>query len=305
MQSLKLGLVCISEILRARKIAFKTMTRRSFNEHGHAAGLCILNDRILHNSKVVLEIVKHCSSIGIAHYRVSSDLFPLISDKTLGLSIYSLPDIEQIKENLFDAGQYARDAGISISSHPSQFNVLASYNETVVLNTITELNHQSLVLDLMGFGHDFKTPMCLHLSCAPKLQIESIDSYVNRFLHNLASCDIGVQSRLVLENEDKGYWNCHNLYSNFAEYIPLVYDNLHDKCNPSDADPDNLIEIFKNSWLGFTPVFHWSEGVGSSSKHARVASHIPAVVSENTDAIWEVELKDKDQAIIEIIRGAV
>jgi UV DNA damage endonuclease len=303
MPSLKLGLVCISEVLRERKLAFNTMTRKSFNEHGRVGGLPILSKRILHNTAIVLEILKHCAAVGISHYRMSSDTFPLVTDKTLGLSIDDLPDITSIKANLLAAGDYARRVGISISSHPSQFNVLASYTESVVRNTIDELNHQSLVLDLMGFSHDFSTPMCLHLSCAPKLNLECIDSYVGRFLHNLAACDIGVQSRLVLENEDKGFWNCERLHSNFFDYIPLVYDNLHDACNPSDTCNDSIVRIFRNSWRGFTPVFHWSEGIDGTNKHTGSASHIPSVVLNNPDVTWEVELKDKDYAILKILRG--
>lgn len=305
MYHLKLGLVCISEQLREHKKAFKTMTRKSFGEHGREAGITILSNRILHNTVTVLEVLRHCSLSGIRHYRMSSDTFPLITDKTLGLTISDLPDIEQIINNLLAAGRYARSVGITISSHPSQFNVLTSYSETVVRNTIDELNHQSAVLDMMGFEHDFKTPMCLHLSCGPKLNLESMTSYVGRFLHNLASCDIGVQSRLVLENEDKGYWNCTRLHTNFFDYIPLVYDNLHDACNPSDEDHKSIVQVFKNSWRGFTPVFHWSEGVDGTNKHTPRASHIPKVVINNTDCIWEVELKDKDLAIQEILCGEV
>lgn len=298
MRDLKLGLVCISEMLRdTNRLSFKTITRKSYNKAGCDAGLITLSRRILHNTCVIRVILEHCHTLGIVHYRMSSDTFPLVTDPTLGISMDDLPDIIEIKSNLLAAGDYARRVGITCSSHPSAFNVLCSYSETVVKNSITELNHQSDVLEIMGFSPDFKTPMCLHLSCAPRLSVECLNSYVSRFLNNLSQCNIGVQSRLVLENEDKGYWNAAALYANFGDLIPLVYDNLHDKCNPSSGC---MVAQFKSTWRGFTPVFHWSEGIESSNKHTARASHIPSVVNNNRDCIWEVEIKDKDYAILEI-----
>lgn len=305
MSKLRLGLVCISEVLRKQhKIAFRTMTRKQFLSMPRERACAVLSSRILYNTSAIRNyILPHLVDVGISHYRVSSSMFPLITDQTLGLSYDDLPDIEYIRENLAAAGAYARDNDISISCHPDQYNVLASYNDDVVKRSIHELNHQSNVLDMMGFSQDFSSSMCLHLNCNPRLKIEDVFTYRQRFIANLARCNTGVQKRLVLENEDKGFWNCDNLYGFFHDVRPLVYDNLHDACNPSEHTSDIYATMFASTWGKYRPVFHWSEGlVDGSNKHAKRATHIPDVVVRNANHVtWEVEIKDKDYAILEIL----
>ena len=77
-------------------------------------------------------------------------------------------------------------------------------------------------------------------------------------MRNFFACDIGVRNRLVLENEDKGFWSCQNLYKYFYSYMrhvynfnfPLTLDNLHDKCNPSKDQDGNGCGIIKISLIG-------------------------------------------------------
>lgn len=299
---MKLGLVCISEILKAnQKIAFKTMTRKSFNSMDRNQAIAVLSSRILHNTIVVRQIIAHLSNVGISHYRISSCMFPLITDPSLQLCYNDLPDLDSIHKNLAAAGSLSRECNISLSCHPDQFNVLASYNPNVVEKSIHELNHQSHVLDLMGCPQDLSSPMCLHLNRAPDFKQETVQQYKSRFLHNLSCCSAGVRARLVLENEDKSFWNAANLYETFGSFIPLVYDNLHDKCNTSNVDSLVLADLFKKTWHNYTPVFHWSEGINGSRAHCDRASHVPNCVLENLDCTWEVELKAKDFAILEIL----
>ena len=301
-QKLKLGLVCISNILQeTENVRSRTMTRKGFlKESDESISISKLSERILNNTLVVKKTIEHCHDLGISHYRIGDSCFPLVTDPKLGLSLDLLPDIKEIRKNLFQAGEYARKHGISLSSHPSQYNVLGSYNPDVVTNTIRELNHISNVLDMMGCPQSYATPICLHLSVGVKIDTETEEEYRDRFMKNLSQCDLGVQHRLVLENEDKGYWSCKKLYRLFNKYIPLVYDNLHDACNPS---PDNCdwVTLFKETWRHYTPVFHWSEGIDGSNRHTDYFSHIPDVVRDNPDVIWECEVKAKDRAIQQIL----
>ena len=97
--SVTYGLVCISEVLKDfdKSIAFKAMTRKRFNDlsakEGREFAMNELSERVLHNVKTTLQIVKHCSSNKINHYRVSSMLFPLATDPTLKLNVDDLKDI--------------------------------------------------------------------------------------------------------------------------------------------------------------------------------------------------------------------
>lgn len=298
---MKLGLVCISELLKLQNktLAFKSMTRTQFLKGDRASNILELSHRCLHNCNLVHTILQHCLSHGIKHYRISSSLFPLVSDTSLSLQLIDLPHWRQMANILAAAGYFARENGISVSMHPDQFNVLVSYNSSVVDRSINELNHQSIILDMMGYKQDLSNPMCLHLNCTPRLEEESLDAYRNRFLQNLARCSSGVRARLVLENEDKGYWNCERLHSVFGKDRALVYDNHHDSCNPSGND---WAKVFADTWGEYCPVFHWSEGINGGRSHADYASHIPQIVEELAERVtWEVELKAKDRAIVKIL----
>ncbi len=297
---MNIGLVCISEILKSqnKQHAFQTMTRSRFNALGRHQAIAQLSSRIKHNASLCSLIINHCHAVGIKHYRISSNLFPLITDESLGLCYADLPDFDQIKDILAQAGDNARRLGISLSSHPDQFNVLPSLNQDTVRRTITELNHQAYVLDLFGCPQDYSAPMCLHLNLSFDSDKETIVEYVARFSRAFNHCVAGVRQRLVLENEDKGFWNCENLYKYFKPF-PLVFDNLHDQCNPSSFCHFNL---FKSTWQNFTPVMHWSEGLADKPRsHAAFASHIPKVVQNNTDCVWEFELKSKDRGILQVL----
>lgn len=295
-----LGLVCISEMLKQnnKNDAFQTMTRKRFNDLPRHDAIHQLSQRILHNSNMTYKIIWHCINNNIKHYRISSNLFPLITDATLGISYDDLADFQSIKNNLQKCGDLARQHGVSISSHPDQFNVLPSFNEQTVVKSIAELNHQSFVLDLMGCPQDYRAPMCLHLNLSFDATKESISNYIHRFQSALSQCNAGVQKRLVLENEDKGFWNASNLHQYFGDFIPLVFDNLHDVCNPSAFC---CFDMFRATWKHYKPVMHWSEGINNSRSHTDYVSHLPNVVECNNDCTWELEVKAKDFAILQVL----
>ena len=323
-----LGLTCISEQLKEKnkkKYSFRTMTRKRFNDlcvkDGRDEAFKELSQRILHNARTTRYIIRHCIDNNILHYRLSSSLFPLLTDETLGIDLDNLPNIREIREELSFAGKIATDFDISIGSHPDQFNVLASNNQDAVNRTINELNFQASVLDMLGLPQDHTAPMNIHINGTPP-QIESnndpdsilnarIKEMADRFYNNLMRCDAGVFNRLTIENEDKGFWNVDNILL-FSDYIflkynfnlPVCYDNLHDFCNPSEER--NI--IFQAERCAYTwaeecsPVFHWSEGTPEKPRaHAEyfALGNIPRIIAinPNKEAKWECEVKGKDKAI--------
>jgi len=307
-----LGLTCISEILKEKdkvKYSFRTMTRRGFNnicvKDGKDEAVERLSERILHNARTTRYIIRHCSENNILHYRLSSALFPLITDDATEVSIEDLPDCTQIKEELCFAGKIARQFNISIGSHPDQFNVLASKNLDAVDRTITELNFQASVLDMLGLPQDHTAPMNIHINAPlPRAEHEDVkegvdsESFLNyqisevaeNFYDNLMKCDSGVYNRLTIENEDRGAWNVDNIIK-FSDYIfqqfkfnlPVCYDNLHDTCNPSEVlNVAWQAERCAYTWVNqkskakileegdfIAPVFHWSEGKNDGDPNPR------------------------------------
>ena len=319
-----LGLTCISEELKdkdKKKYSFQTMTRKRFNDlcvrDGKNEAIEELSQRILHNVRVTRYIIRHCISNNILHYRLSSALFPLVTDEKTEVTLNDLPDKVLIQEELEFAGKIAKDFGISIGSHPDQFNVLASANRDAVSRTINELNFQASVLDMLGLPQDHTAPMNIHINYTPQAD-ETLEVIATRFFRNLSMCDKGVYKRLTIENEDKGFFNVDNcikfsdyLFETFNANIPVCYDNLHDFCNPSeDHNVSFQAERCAYTWVNqgegdndfLAPVFHWSEGTPekprSHAEYFALGNSPPHIaIDPKKEVKWECEVKGKDKAI--------
>jgi len=319
-----LGLTCISEELKDKdkvKYSFRTMTRKRFNDlcnqEGRDEAVNQLSERILHNVIVTQYIINHCHSSNIRHYRLSSALFPLLTDQTLEISLEDLPHKARIEQELKFVGLIAEKFDISIGSHPDQFNVLASPDRDKVNRTINELNFQASVLDMIGLPQDHTAPMNIHINYSPKGD-ETLEDVAEKFYTNLMKCDSGVYNRLTIENEDKGFFNIDNcikfseyLFNKYNHNLPVCADNLHHQCNPSEvSDFAWQAERCAYTWVNngegdnhfISPVFHWSEGKPEKPRsHADYIAfgNFPPYIAIEPDkpAKWEIEVKAKCKAI--------
>jgi len=313
---MKLGLVCISELLRDKspELKFQTMTRAQFNKKSREESIEILSSRVAHNLKVTIETIKHCKEVGIKHYRLSCKLFPLITDPTLNLQVEHFPNYDIIIHRLQEIGKTAQRLQISLSIHPDQFVVLGSNSDDVCAKSIIELNFHAWVLDTCGMPRDYTCPINIHPSLS---KFDSVEAFMDKLINNYFKCDAGVRTRLVFENEDKGFWNCSNLYEYFHNYtkhkynfaFPLTYDNLHDQANPSLNSDDKKIDMrdwvmkFYHTW-NVEPIFHWSEAAeGTVRNHARILTTSPK--DFGFDITWEVEVKGKDKGFEHLLNKSL
>lgn len=308
---LKYGLVCISNTLRDKdpEMAFKTMTRTQFLKMERRAAVFELSSRILHNLNVTYETLKQCFELGIQHYRISCKLFPLMTEPNLKLNVAEFLNCEKIIQRLSDIGSLAKQLGISMSCHPDQFVVLGSNSDDICNKSIVELNFHAWVMDSMGLPQNYSAPINIHPSLS---KFESPEKFVDKFIRNFFQCDVGVRNRMVIENEDKGFWSCGNLYKYFHAYMknnynfhfPLTLDNLHDACNPTKNEVGEIIPYkdhyfkFYSTW-NVVPVFHWSEGIGKTKNHADNITSIPA--DFGLDCIYECEVKNKDKGFMHLL----
>jgi UV DNA damage endonuclease len=285
------NLCCISNELKEQDLKFQTMTWKRFNqlfdEHGEEYALNELGKRWLNNVDVTIMHIEHCAREGWG-YRVSSALFPCLTHPAFQYTVEDVPQYEQIM-NLFDYCKANNAWDVRLSTHPDQFNVLASENNLSVHKTIQELNHHGWVMDQLGCQRNYYNPMNIHVNCT-KGDLADIAA---RFMSNLNKCDQSVISRLVVENEDKGCWTVANLLEHFD--IPITYDNLHDKCNPDEYLDDAAYKCAR-TWGNVKPLFHYSESHPDKTNprsHADMPTDFPA--SDSYD--WDIELKSKDAAI--------
>jgi UV DNA damage endonuclease len=318
---MKLGLVCISEQLKSKdkKLAFKTMTRKRFNEltdlHGRDFAIKELTDRILNNIDITSKVIKHCESKGISHYRLTCAGFPLITDPTLNLSFDKLHNPSNVRLELNLLGKQIMNSNVSVGSHPDQFNVLASLNKEAVKKTIHELNFQSSIIDYMRLPNDLSVPVNIHVNASPVNKLAKINDQIaelgDRFYEGYKLCSDSVKNRLTIENEDKGFFSVQNILK-FHRYlkrkykvsVPICYDNLHDECNNTCGnDIETNMELCVKTWpKKIIPVFHWSQGIPDKPRSHRdyySTNYFPPIASREIK--WECEVKAKDYAICQLL----
>ena len=287
------NLCCISNELKADGYSFRTMTWKRYLDlasESESDALFELGERWYNNVYVTRKTIKHCAKNGWG-YRVSSSLIPLLTHPQLNHNLEEIPQYNEIQE-IFDDIRQNDSWGVRLSTHPDQFNVLASENSDSVERTINELNHHGWLMDELGCHRNHYNPINIHINCS-KGEPSDIAA---RFWDNLERCEENVTQRLVVENEDKGVWNVQNLitYVHSPYDIPITYDNLHDECNPSPEleDPMTLCDA---TW-DCKPLFHYSES-HPDKKNPRSHCDIPVDIPPSEGYDWDIECKAKDRAI--------
>jgi len=283
--------------LKDRNICFGTTTKKRFLSLERNQAVALASSKALQNVTTTFETIKYCYNNGW-NYRISCNLFPLLSLPEANLVYEQYPDYNQIEDVFAQCKAFVETTNIRLSNHPDQFVVLGSEKDNVVANSIRELEINAWIMDKLGCTRSYYNPINLHVNkngiCA---------DVAKRVLDNMKRCSIGVTSRLVLENEDKGVWNVENMIQHFGHHLPITYDNLHDTCNVSTYNCATAFANCVDTWQKHNtkPLFHYSESiVGGSNKraHADMPVNVPISYGYNVD--FEIELKSKDAAIIHL-----
>ncbi len=225
------GYCCINMTLIKERGVYigRGMIKRTFAEKGikYAGELAEANVRDM------IEIIKWNENKGIKMYRMSSDMFPWMSEYELK----DLPNYKKICTLLQGAGNLAAKYGQRLTFHPGPFNVLASLNENVVKKTIRELNQHAEVMDLMGLPKTPYAAMNIHLNTTQGGKEEAMQ----RFCDNFEMLSHSAKSRLVIENDDKEkQYTVEDLYEGVYSKvnIPITFDYHHHWCHPGKLSQD-------------------------------------------------------------------
>ncbi len=155
---MNIGYACINMTLGSQKPKVTTnrgMIRKTFD----AKGIPYVSDLALQNIRDLIEVIKWNEKNNIKFYRMSSDMFPWMSE----YEFTDLPDYKKICVLLSGVGKLADRYGQRLSFHPGPFNVLASPSENVVKKTIVELNKHSQIMDLMGLSRTPYNKINIHV----------------------------------------------------------------------------------------------------------------------------------------------
>jgi UV DNA damage endonuclease len=289
----RIGLCCISLKLKEQGFGHQTMTFKRFNSLPREEALEILGSRIQNNLMVTDKTIQFCAENNYV-YRVSSDIFPLITYDEANVNLEDLPNYDAIQDE-FDIAQSISSTNVRVSAHPSEFNSLSSLNEKVVEKTITELNFYSSFFDRIGLPADRRSPMNFHVHNNNGTREE----IAHRFYNNFKKLDNNCQARVTIENDDKlNCWSVKELVDIFHPItrIPICFDYLHHKCHPNGLTEREAINMCWDTWQT-RPLFHYSES--REGNNPRAHADYPENTFDNYGLEFDIdlELKAKDLAL--------
>jgi len=296
---MRIGYACINMTLGEKNITTnRGMIRKTFD----SKGLNYVSELSLQNVRDLIEVIKWNEKNGINLYRMSSDMFPWMSE----YEIEDLPDYEKIKENLLVAGNLSKDLDQRLSFHPSPYCVIASENPDVVKKSIKELRQHGQIMDLMGLERSYKYPINIHINTTKPTKKDAADRFINTFKVLPES----VKKRLVVENDDKKtQFTPSDLYEMIYKEsgIPITYDFLHHKCNPDSLSEMEALDLCISTWPKETiALTHFSDSrklfEDSSAKEVAHSDWIWSKI-ETYDRVFDIELevKMKDLALLKYL----
>lgn len=302
METTNYGYCCINTTLRkSDKITTnRSMIKKTYKERGieYASELALLN------VKDLVKIINWNNRNGIKLFRMSSDIFPWMSEYELS----DLPDYDKISNVLKGVGKIAMDNGQRLTFHPGPFDVLASATQSVVDKCIIDLNKHGQIMDLIGLPRDHSAPINIHVNTTQGGKSEAMQ----RFVDNFKLLDDSVRTRLVVENDDKeSQYTTEDLYEGvFSKTgIPITFDYHHHWCHPGKLTQEEALKLAAKTWpTNIKQLVHYSscqmlhEDETQTNKRAH-SDYIYEFIDDyglNLDV--ELEAKAKELALLKYVK---
>jgi UV DNA damage endonuclease len=185
-------------------------------------------------------ILEYLADHEIAMYRMATALAPYASHPELP---QFHGQVEECSEQLAAVGALAGRLGIRLSTHPGQYTVLNSENESTRRNAVTELEVQARLMDAMGLPGE--SVVVLHVGG----KAGGLEAGVDRFLRGFEELSGGARSRLVIENDDRSYGVVAVTDLARRAGVPVVFDVHHHHCNDPDRLPDrDALGLALSTW---------------------------------------------------------
>lgn len=302
MTEVNYGYCCINTTLqKSDKITTnRSMIKRTFE----AKGITYASELALQNVKDLVKIINWNNRNGVKLFRISSDMFPWMSEYNLS----DLPDYDKIKNILKGAGKIAMDNGQRLTFHPGPFDVLASLNEKVVQKCIIDLNKHGEIMDLLGLPRDHSAPINIHVNTTQGGK----EAAMQRFVDNFHLLDVSVRKRLVVENDDKeSQYTTEDLYVGVYNKVgvPITFDYHHHWCHPGELTQEEALKLASTTWpKGITQLVHYSscqmihEDETQTNKRAHADYIYEHIETYGMSLDIELEAKAKELALQKYVK---
>jgi len=234
---------------------------------------------------------------GIKSFRLSSSLFPLYE---FAGSIARSD--EELSTKLMVLGEIFRRNQIRVTTHPGQFTVLSSDKQTVVDNSIKELEYHAWIFDKMGLDRSPYYAINIHGGKANRKE---------QLIEVIKSLPESVKSRLTLENDEKCYTVSDLVQIHNSCGVPVVFDSHHHNFNDGGLSPIDASNLALSTWGKIKGLQHLSntepgkENAGFNDKraHSQMIHYVPdfqlQYMRDNTVDI-DIEAKSKNLAIFKL-----
>lgn len=290
---MRLGYACINMTLGSQKPKITTnrgMIRKTFD----TKGLSYVSELVIQNIQDLIEVIKWNHRNGIHFYRMSSDMFPWMSE----YEFTDLPNFDKIKNLLSGVGVLAEKYDQRLSFHPGPFNVLCSPKEDVVIKTIRELDKHSQIMNMMGLSKTPYNKINIHVGGVYGDKQSALERWCYSF--NFLSDD--TKSRLTIENDDKtsAYTVSDLMYIHQQTGIPIVFDYHHHSCHSDGMSQKDALTLAVSTWPdGIVPAVHVSEPRDDSNPRAHHDYVKNEVNTYGFDIDIMMEAKQKELAVLE------
>jgi len=295
----RLGYCCINLTIGKQYTTNRSMRKATFE----SKGLDYVSEITLKNVKDIIPILEWNRLNGIFVYRMSSCIVPW-QDR---INLEDLKDYKEISAELKKAGDFAKFWNMRLSFHPGAFTLLSSTKERVVKSAIAELEMHGKVMDLMGLPQTHYAHINIHIGAASCGKHVAMD----RFADNFKLLSKSVQSRLVVENDDRpsmyAVSDLKYLYDKIG--TPITFDFFHHECQQDPMSQESAFKLAASTWPnGIAPSVHYSESkrLHENDTKIKVVAHSDYINSlPNTygiDVDVEVECKKKELAILKFIK---
>lgn len=300
----RLGYACINVALQSgqkkdRIIVNNTCIAKTFREKGIDYAIQLARK----NLDSVLKILAWNEQHGIRLYRMSSDMFPHITNPEFIRDDKYVYSLDNFDDQFKKIGNYAKKYKHRLTFHPGQYNQIGSPNEQVFEKTVRDLSLHADVLDKIGC--DLNSIIVVHGGGTYQNKEKTIARWIERFYQ----LPTNVQNRLVIENCERQYSYKDVLHIAGRINRPVIFDTHHYQCWSNiygeQEHPATFMEDILKTWTdhGLIPKIHISEQAPNKKigAHSDIVEEIPDYILSLLDKHQidiMIEAKHKEQAVL-------
>jgi UV DNA damage endonuclease len=229
-------------------------------------------------------ILGYLDEIDVRMYRLSSDFVPYCTHP-------ELPrfhgQVRECRAELAELGRRARELGIRLSLHPSQYVLLSALDPAITAKGVADVDAQAELLDALEQGPE--AVVVLHLGGA----YGDKDAALRRFVETYPRLSEAGRRRLVVENDETLYTVQDCLRVHEATGVPVVFDHQHHLLNPGTLGIGEACRAALATWpAGVMPKVHFSSPKLDARTVVRGKREVeaPPLLSQHADYVhpWEI-----------------